>query len=71
MNAGGAPNTCKSSGEPPSGAGTSGERVSIAWATNPPHGNSPGKPGVMPGVPAPAHAGAGEAQAEGDGPASH
>ena len=59
MNAGGAPNTCKSSGDPPFGAAISGERVSNAWATNPPPGNSRRKRRVTPGDPAPGHPGAG------------
>ena len=71
MNASDRPNTCKSSGDQPLGAAISGERVSNAWATCPPHGNSPGKPGVMPDAPGRAHALPGKAQAEGDGPASH
>ena len=71
MNAGGAPNTCKSSGEPELASGISGERASNAWATRPPLGNSPGKPGVMPDDPAGTHVPAGKGPPEGDGPASH
>ena len=70
-NAGGAPNTCKSSGGPAFGPAISGERASNAWATCPPPWNSRGKPRVMPDAPRAAHAAGGKAQAEGDGPASH
>ena len=71
MNAGGAPNTCKSSGDPGLALAISGERASNAWATRPPHGNSPGKPGVMPDDPAGPHGPAGKGPPGGDGPASH
>ena len=70
MNAGGAPNTCKSNGTPLRGE-ASGERLSNAWRTCPPHGDSRGKPRVIPGGPAGAHAPAGIAQAVGDGSATH
>ena len=70
MNAGGAPNTCKSNGTPLRGE-ASGERLSNAWRTCPPLGDSRGKPRVIPGGPAGAHAPAGIAQAVGDGSATH
>ena len=47
MNAGGAPNTCKSNGTHPR-VEASGERLSNTWRTHPLHRDSPGKPGVIP-----------------------
>ena len=62
MNAGGAPNTCKSNGTPLRGE-ASGERLSNTWRTCPLLGNSRGKPRVMPDDPGTAHAAPGKAQA--------
>ena len=70
MNAGGAPNTCKSNGTPLRGE-ASGERLSNTWRTCPLLGNSRGKPRVMPDDPGTAHAAPGKAQAGGDGSAAH
>ena len=70
MNAGGAPNTCKSNGTPPRRE-ASGERLSNTWRTCPLLGNSRGKPRVMPDDPGAAHAAPGKAQAGGDGSAAH
>ena len=47
MNAGGVPNTCKSSEEARKGH-SSGERVSNAWITCPEVGDNPGKLGLIP-----------------------
>ena len=70
MNAGGAPNTCKSNGRSALGRRGSGERLSNTWATCPSHRDSLGKPWVIPDDPAPPHGGAGEAQTARDGPAA-
>ena len=70
MNAGGAPNTCKSNGTRPR-AEASGERLSNTWRTCPPPGDSRRKRRVTPDDPAPGHPGAGKTQVEGDGSAAH
>ena len=51
MNAGGAPNTCKSNGRTHLGGRGSGERLSNTWATCPPPRNSLAKAGLMPDTP--------------------
>ncbi len=70
MNAGGAPNTCKSNGRGAPGRRGSGERLSNTWATCPSHRDSLGKPGVIPDAPPPPHGGGGKAQTARDGPAA-
>ena len=70
MNAGGAPNTCKSNGRTHPGGRGSGERLSNTWATCPPPRDSLGKPWVIPDVPPPPHGRGGKAPAGGDGPAA-
>ena len=70
MNAGGAPNTCKSNGTPLRGD-ASGERLSNTWRTCPPLGDSPGKPGVKPDDARTAHADRAKSPEEGDGSAAH
>ena len=70
MNAGGAPNTCKSNGRTHLGGRGSGERLSNTWATCPPPRDSLGKPWVIPDVPPPPHGRGGKAPAGGDGPAA-
>ena len=70
MNAGGAPNTCKSNGTFLREE-ASGERLSSTWRTRPPPGDSLRKRRVTPDDPAPRHLGAGKTQVEGDGSAAH
>ena len=70
MNAGGAPNTCKSNGTRLR-AEASGERLSNTWRTRPLPRDSPGKPGVIPDAPSRPHGGEGKAQTGGDGSAAH
>ena len=48
MNAGGVPNTCKSSDEAPFGGYISGERVSNTWVTFPKDGDNSWKQGLIP-----------------------
>ena len=70
MNAGGAPNTCKSNGTHPR-VEASGERLSNTWRTRPLLRDSLGKPWVIPDDPAGPHGPAGKAQTGGDGSAAH
>ena len=70
MNAGGAPNTCKSNGTPPRRE-ASGERLSNTWRTCPLLGDSRGKPRVTPDDPGAAHAAPGKSPEGGDGSAAH
>ena len=70
MNAGGAPNTCKSSGTPPRWE-ASGERLSNTWTTCPLHRDNPAKAGLIPDGPRERHLPRGKAQAGGDGSAAH
>ena len=49
MNAGGVPNTCKSSDEAPFGEYISGERVSNTWVTCPEDGDNSWKQELIPG----------------------
>ena len=70
MNAGGAPNTCKSNGTHLR-MEASGERLSNTWRTCPHPGDSRGKPRVIPDDPARPHGRAGKAQTGGDGSAAH
>ena len=70
MNAGGAPNTCKSNGKGPLGGHTSGERLSNTWATCPPPRDSLAKAGLIPDTPPAPHGGGGKAETVGDGPAA-
>ena len=70
MNAGGAPNTCKSNGTPLRGE-ASGERLSNTWRTRPLLRDSLGKPWVIPDDAKRAHALFAKAQAGGDGSAAH
>ena len=70
MNAGGAPNTCKSNGTHPR-VEASGERLSNTWRTRPPLGDSRRKRRVTPDDPAARHLAAGKTQVEGDGSAAH
>ena len=70
MNAGGAPNTCKSNGTPLRGE-ASGERLSNTWRTRPLLRDSLGKPWVIPDDPGRPHGRPGKAQTGGDGSAAH
>ena len=70
MNAGGAPNTCKSNGTRPR-AEASGERLSNTWRTRPLLRDSLGKPWVIPDDPGRPHGRPGKAQTGGDGSAAH
>ena len=70
MNAGGAPNTCKSNGTPPRRE-ASGERLSNTWRTCPLLGDSRGKPRVKPDDPDGPHGPPGKSPEGGDGSAAH
>ena len=70
MNAGGAPNTCKSNGTFLREE-ASGERLSNTWRTRPPLGDSRRKRRVTPDDPAARHLAAGKTPVEGDGSAAH
>ena len=70
MNAGGAPNTCKSNGTHLR-VEASGERLSNTWRTRPPPGDSLRKRRVTPDDPAARHLAAGKTPVEGDGSAAH
>ena len=64
MNAGGAPNTCKSNGTRPR-AEASGERLSNTWRTRPPPGDSLRKRRVTPDDPDAGHPASGKTPVEG------
>ena len=70
MNAGGAPNTCKSNGTHLR-VEASGERLSNTWRTCPLLRDSRGKPRVIPDDAREAHAARAKAQTGGDGSAAH
>ena len=70
MNAGGAPNTCKSNEKLDFGPVDSGERLSNTWATCPLHRDSPGKPGIIPDALTSGHPEMRKAPAVKDGPAA-
>ena len=70
MNAGGAPNTCKSNGTPPRWE-ASGERLSNTWRTRPLLRDSLGKPWVIPDDARTTHVARAKAQTGGDGSAAH